>query len=121
MRQHTSRDHTVVHHAESDHTGTEHTAITPGLLRGWPVRNDRRETVLVVGGARTVPGADRNRRPSSAGAGTLQPAANERHSTAIGVAVPESAVIGLPESTSGAASRKAAGVLAGVLPVRAPW
>jgi hypothetical protein len=57
MRQHTSRDHTVVHHAESDHTDTEHTAITPGLLRGWPVRNDRRETVLVVGGARTVPGA----------------------------------------------------------------
>jgi hydroxyethylthiazole kinase-like uncharacterized protein yjeF len=113
MRQHTSRDHTT-----AEHTCTDHIAITPALLRGWPVRNDRRETVLVVGGARTVPGAVvlTGTAALRAGAGTLQVAASERHSTVIGVAVPESAVIGLPESTSGAVSRKAAGVLAGALP-----
>jgi hydroxyethylthiazole kinase-like uncharacterized protein yjeF len=99
------------------HTSLEHTAITPGLLRGWPVGTDRRETVLVVGGARTVPGAVvlSGTAALRAGAGTLQLAASERHAPEIGVAVPESSVIGLPESESGAVSRKAATVLTDAL------
>jgi NAD(P)H-hydrate repair Nnr-like enzyme with NAD(P)H-hydrate dehydratase domain len=99
------------------HTSLEHTVITPGLLRGWPVGTDRRETVLVLGSARTVPGAVvlSGTAALRAGAGTLQLAASERHAAEIGVAVPESSVIGLPESESGAVSRKAAAVLTDAL------
>jgi hydroxyethylthiazole kinase-like uncharacterized protein yjeF len=98
-------------------TSLEHTVITPGLLRGWPVGTDRRETVLVLGSARTVPGAVvlSGTAALRAGAGTLQLAASERHAAEIGVAVPESSVIGLPESESGAVSRKAAAVLTDAL------
>jgi ADP-dependent NAD(P)H-hydrate dehydratase len=90
--------------------------ISPALLRGRPVGAGHRGTVLVVGGARTVPGAPALSGTAAlrAGAGTLQLAVSERHATAIGVSVPESSVIGLPETPSGAI--EAVDRLADVLP-----
>ncbi|SFJ82770.1 yjeF C-terminal region, hydroxyethylthiazole kinase-related [Amycolatopsis sacchari] len=96
----------------------EPTPVTPALLRDWPVPTDDRGTVFVLGGARTVPGAVLLTGTAAlrAGAGTLQLGASERHATALGVAVPESSVIGLPETENGAVSRDAAEALADVLP-----
>jgi ADP-dependent NAD(P)H-hydrate dehydratase len=100
------------------HPSLDATPVTPALLRGWPVPNDDRGTAFVLGGARTVPGAVllSGTAVLRAGAGTLQLGASERHATALGVAMPESSVFGLPETESGAVSRAAAEVLAGVLP-----
>ncbi|EOD66564.1 NAD(P)H-hydrate dehydratase, partial [Amycolatopsis vancoresmycina] len=72
----------------------------------------------VVGGARSVPGAPALSGTAAlrAGAGTLQLAVAERHATAIGVSVPESSVVGLPETASGAIAADAADRLADVLP-----
>lgn len=94
------------------------TPVTPALLRNWPVPNDDRGTAFVLGGARTVPGAVLLSGTAAlrAGAGTLQLGASERHATALGVAMPESSVFGLPETENGAVSRAAARVLADVLP-----
>jgi ADP-dependent NAD(P)H-hydrate dehydratase len=94
------------------------TPVTPALLRNWPVPNDDRGTAFVLGGARTVPGAVllSGTAVLRAGAGTLQLGASERHATALGVAMPESSVFGLPETENGAVSRAAADVLADVLP-----
>ncbi|WP_370965153.1 NAD(P)H-hydrate dehydratase [Amycolatopsis sp. cg9] len=92
--------------------------ISPALLRDRRIGTGDRGTVLVVGGARTVPGAPALSGTAAlrAGAGTLQLAVAERHATAIGVSVPESSVIGLPEHASGAIAADAADRLADVLP-----
>ncbi|MET8849180.1 NAD(P)H-hydrate dehydratase [Amycolatopsis sp. NPDC004625] len=92
--------------------------ISPALLRDWRIGTGDRATVLVVGGARTVPGAPALSGTAAlrAGAGTLQLAVAERHATATGVSVPESSVFGLPETASGAIAADAADRLADVLP-----
>ena len=92
--------------------------ISPVLLRDWRIGAEDRGTVLVVGGARTVPGAPALSGAAAlrAGAGTLQLAVAERHATAIGVSVPESSVFGLPETSTGAIADGAADRLAEVLP-----
>ncbi|MCR6487976.1 hypothetical protein M8542_34645 [Amycolatopsis sp. OK19-0408] len=78
--------------------------ISPALLRDRRIGTRDRGTVLVVGGARTVPGAPALSGTAAlrAGAGTLQLAVSERHAVALGVSVPESSVFGLPETPSGA-------------------
>ncbi|RSD11562.1 NAD(P)H-hydrate dehydratase [Amycolatopsis eburnea] len=92
--------------------------ISPALVRDRRIGTGERGTVLVVGGARTVPGAPALSGTAAlrAGAGTLQLAVAERHATALGVAVPEASVLGLPETTSGAIAADAADRLADVLP-----
>ena len=92
--------------------------ISPALLRGRRIGTEDRGTVLVVGGARTVPGAPvlSGTAALRAGAGTLQLAVSERHAGALGVAVPESSVFGLPETESGAIGGDAVDRLADVLP-----
>src|SRR3981081_4285808 len=81
----------------------EHIPLTPALLREWPIEPANRGTALVIGGAPPVPGAVLLARPGAlrAVAGTLQLAAAERHAVALGVAVPECSVFGLPETASG--------------------
>ncbi len=93
-------------------------AISPGLLSRWPIGVEDRGTVLVIGGARTVPGAPALTGTAAlrAGAGTLQLAVGERHAVALGVAVPESSVFGLPETSSGAIGPDAVDRLGDVLP-----
>jgi hydroxyethylthiazole kinase-like uncharacterized protein yjeF len=92
--------------------------ITSALLREWAPPHAAGDTVLVVGGARTVPGAVLLSGIAAArtGAVTLQLAVAERHASALGVAVPEALVTGLPEASSGAVSRDAADVLADLVP-----
>ncbi|MBE1493063.1 hydroxyethylthiazole kinase-like uncharacterized protein yjeF [Amycolatopsis lexingtonensis] len=92
--------------------------ISPALVRDRRIGTGDRGTVLVVGGARTVPGAPGLSGTAAlrAGAGTLQLAVAERHASALGVAVPEASVIGLPETASGAIAADAAEQLADVLP-----
>ena len=87
----------------------EPTIITPGLLRGWPLDVDEdggkheRGTVLVIGGSRKTPGAVllAGLAALRTGAGRLTIAAPESTAVALGVAVPESGVIGLVETPSG--------------------
>ncbi|HVV11388.1 NAD(P)H-hydrate dehydratase [Amycolatopsis sp.] len=92
-------------------------AISPAFLRRFPVGTDDRQTVLVLGGARTVPGAVLLTGTAAlrAGAGTLQLATSERHASSLGLAVPEASVLGLPETPGGAISPDAADVLDGRL------
>ncbi|MEV0130225.1 NAD(P)H-hydrate dehydratase [Dactylosporangium sp. NPDC050688] len=87
---------------------SEHSTITPGLLRDWPLRTgttDKKDrgTVLVVGGSRATPGAVLLAGIAAlrAGAGRLQLAVTDSTATALSIAVPEAAVIGLPETGSG--------------------
>jgi hydroxyethylthiazole kinase-like uncharacterized protein yjeF len=87
---------------------SEPRTITPGLLRDWPLptgttgKRDR-GTVLVVGGSRSTPGAVLLAGIASlrAGAGRLQLAVTEGTAAALSIAVPEAAVIGLPETATG--------------------
>lgn len=84
--------------------------VTPELLRGWPLpepaddgdKHDR-GTVLVVGGARATPGAVllTGLGALRAGAGRLQVATVGSTSVALGVALPEAMVSGLPETGDG--------------------
>lgn len=92
--------------------------ISPALLRARRIGVADRGTVLVIGGARTVPGAPALSGTAAlrAGAGTLQLAVSERHATALGVSVPESSVFGLPETPSGAITGDAVDRLGDVLP-----
>jgi hydroxyethylthiazole kinase-like uncharacterized protein yjeF len=94
------------------------TPITSALLRDWPPEHEVGGTVLVVGGARRVPGAVLLSGIAAlrTGAVTLQLAVAERHASALGLAVPEALVVGLPETESGAVSRDAADVLADLVP-----
>ncbi|MEV0565052.1 NAD(P)H-hydrate dehydratase [Dactylosporangium sp. NPDC050588] len=91
---------------------SEPRTITPGLLRDWPLPGtakagtagkEGRGTVLVIGGSRSTPGAVLLAGVASlrAGAGRLQLAVTEGTATALSIAVPEAAVVGLPETRSG--------------------
>ncbi|WP_367130479.1 NAD(P)H-hydrate dehydratase [Saccharothrix sp. HUAS TT1] len=84
--------------------------VTSGLLREWPTGRADGGAVLVVGGSRRVPGAVLLSGIAAlrTGAVTLQLAVAERHASGLGLAVPEALVVGLPETASGAVSRKAA-------------
>jgi ADP-dependent NAD(P)H-hydrate dehydratase len=85
--------------------------VTPGLLREWALpthphggTKQARGQVLVVGGAAQTPGAVLLAAVASlrAGAGKLAVATVARSATALGVAVPEALVQGLPETDAGA-------------------
>jgi hydroxyethylthiazole kinase-like uncharacterized protein yjeF len=79
-------------------------AVTPQLLRGWPLptpddsgtKHDR-GTVLVVGGAASTPGAVllAGLAALRVGAGRLQVATVEATAVALGVTLPEAMVVGL--------------------------
>jgi hydroxyethylthiazole kinase-like uncharacterized protein yjeF len=93
--------------------------VTPALLRGWQLSaeadgKDDRGTVLVVGGARRTPGAAilTGLAALRAGAGRLTLAVAGSAAVATAVAVPESGVLGLPETPGGSIRGDAAGVLA---------
>lgn len=82
--------------------------LTPRFLRDWPLpvpNGDKhsRGTVLVVGGAAATVGAVRLAGEAAlrAGAGVLRLAAAASRADALGVAVPEAAVYGLPEPIRG--------------------
>ncbi|MCU1592293.1 MAG: NAD(P)H-hydrate dehydratase [Frankiales bacterium] len=88
-------------------------AVTPQLLRGWPLpsldddgtKHDR-GTVLVVGGAPSTPGAVllAGLAALRVGAGRLQVATVEATSVALGVTLPEAMVVGLPGDALSAAT-----------------
>jgi ADP-dependent NAD(P)H-hydrate dehydratase len=102
----------------SKRTRSEPTPITSALLREWMPPGPGTGTVLVVGGARRSPGAVLLSGIAAlrTGAVTLQLAVAERHASALGVAVPEALVVGLPETGNGAVSSGAADVLADLAP-----
>lgn len=93
-------------------------AITPALLRRWPLpapgedadKHDR-GVALVVGGAAEIPGALLLSGVAAlrAGAGKLQLAGPRSAAPALGVAVPEARVFALPETGGGYLDRKAGG------------
>lgn len=83
--------------------------VTPALLREWALPRGAdskysRGTVLVIGGARSTPGAALLAGTAAlrAGAGRLSMAVAESVAVALAVAVPESAVTGLEETGAGA-------------------
>lgn len=91
-------------------------AVTPALLRRWPlprasVEGDKHErgVALVIGGAAEVPGALLLSGIAAlrAGAGKLQLAAPRSICVALGVALPEARVIPLPENSAGNFDRQA--------------
>jgi ADP-dependent NAD(P)H-hydrate dehydratase len=92
--------------------------VTPTLLRGWRLPGggsgkDDRGTVLVVGGARTTPGAALLSGVAAlrSGAGRLTLAVAESVAVQVAVALPEAGVLGLPETPSGSVAGSAASAL----------
>jgi len=92
--------------------------ITPALLREWalPVGADSkyaRGTVLIIGGARATPGAALLAGTAAlrVGAGRLAMAVAESVAVPLAIAVPESAVTGLPETGDGSVRGDDAGRL----------
>jgi ADP-dependent NAD(P)H-hydrate dehydratase len=88
--------------------GSSATPVTPSLLRAWPLPSageDKysRGAVLVIGGARTTPGAALLAGTAAlrAGAGRLTMAVAESVAMQLAVTLPESGVAGLPESAEG--------------------
>src|SRR4051812_16115911 len=95
-------------------------AVTPQLLRSWPLpeldeegTKHSRGTVLVIGGAESTPGAVLLAGVAAlrAGAGRLQVATVEATAVAVGVALPEAAVVGVPAGPNGSVSPAAADLL----------
>ena len=91
-------------------TALQDTPITPHLLRDWPVPEPddsggkgSRGTLLVVGGAVATPGAAllAGLAALRVGAGKLTIATVTPTATALGVAVPEAGVYGLPTTDDG--------------------
>lgn len=87
------------------------TIITPGLLSDWklpePQEGKRaRGTVLVLGGALSTPGAVLLTGTAAlrSGAGRLQLGVAKEASAALGIAVPEAKVVGLPTTKTGSVS-----------------
>lgn len=83
--------------------------LTPAVLRDWPLPapdgdKSTRGTVLVVGGSRTTPGAAllAGEAALRAGAGKLQIATAGSVAVTLAVRVPESMVVGLSETSTGA-------------------
>ena len=95
-------------------------SVTPTLLRAWPLPGggsgkDDRGSVLVIGGARTTPGAALLAGVAAlrSGAGRLTLAVAESVAVQLAVAVPEAGVLRLPETASGTVKgSSAAAVLA---------
>jgi ADP-dependent NAD(P)H-hydrate dehydratase len=92
--------------------------VTPTLLRDWRLPGggsgkDDRGTVLVVGGARTTPGAALLSGVAAlrSGAGRLTMAVAESVAVQLAVALPEAGVLGLPETPSGSVAGTAASAL----------
>jgi hypothetical protein len=92
-------------------------AVTPRLLREWalPEPDDdggkhERGSVLVLGGASSTPGAVllAGLAALRVGAGRLQVATVRSTAVALGVALPEAQVVGLPESGEGSVSASCA-------------
>jgi len=83
--------------------------VTPEFLRQMPLPNPEegdkkaRGNVLIVAGGVQVPGAALLAGTAAlrAGAGRLQIATCKRNAVAIGIAIPEALVLGLPETTEG--------------------
>jgi ADP-dependent NAD(P)H-hydrate dehydratase len=93
--------------------------VTPQLLREWPLpepggSKHGRGQVLVVGGARSTPGAAMLAGIAAlrVGAGVLSLAVAESVAAQVAVAVPECSVIALPQDETGAVTAEAAQVLA---------
>ncbi|MET0789554.1 MAG: NAD(P)H-hydrate dehydratase [Cellulomonas sp.] len=93
--------------------------LTPALLRGWPLPEPAgskygRGQVVVVGGARTSPGAALLAATAAlrVGAGRLTLAVARSVAVASAVALPESGVLGLPETESGAVDGTGTEILA---------
>ncbi|WP_224093567.1 NAD(P)H-hydrate dehydratase [Arthrobacter sp. StoSoilB13] len=93
----------------SDFHGTPGpTQVTPSLLREWPLPapgEDKysRGAVLIIGGARTTPGATvlAGIAALRAGAGKITLAVAESVAVQVGVAFPECGAVGLPETADG--------------------
>ncbi|MGO4592015.1 NAD(P)H-hydrate dehydratase [Paenarthrobacter sp. 2TAF44] len=93
----------------SDSNGTSGpTPVTPSLLRDWPLPapgEDKysRGAVLIIGGARTTPGATilAGIAALRAGAGKITLAVAESVAVQVGVAFPECGAVGLPETADG--------------------
>jgi hydroxyethylthiazole kinase-like uncharacterized protein yjeF len=92
--------------------------LTPTQLRSWPLPSpdgakSSRGTVLVIGGSRATPGAVLLAGIAAlrAGAGKLQIATTESTAVSLAVAAPEAMVVGLPETSSGALTAQAPGIL----------
>ncbi|HST07185.1 MAG TPA: NAD(P)H-hydrate dehydratase [Gemmatimonadaceae bacterium] len=92
-------------------------AVTPGLLRRWPLPQpggsadkEDRGVALVIGGASEVPGALllSGLAALRVGAGKLQLVAPHSSATQLGVSVPEARVFALQESKEGFLDRKSA-------------
>ena len=95
-------------------------AITPRVLRRWPLPRpeedgdkDARGSVLVVGGAPETPGAVILAATAAlrAGAGRLQLATPRSIALAVGAAVPEARVLGMPETRAGGLDRSSVEML----------
>jgi len=95
--------------------------ITQKLLTEWPLpqpdpggNKEGRGQVLIVGGARVMPGAIILAATAAlrAGAGKLQIATAESVAVALGVAIPEAYVLGLPETEDGAIDPRCADQIA---------
>lgn len=94
--------------------------LTPAALREWPLPKAAgskysRGQVLVVGGAAATPGAALLAGVAAlrVGAGRLSLGVAESAAVSVAVALPESGVTALPETSAGSVSGKAADVLAG--------
>ncbi|MFJ6455926.1 NAD(P)H-hydrate dehydratase [Paenarthrobacter sp. NPDC091669] len=96
--------------------------VTPSLLRDWPLPapgEDKysRGAVLVIGGARTTPGAALLAGTAAlrAGAGKITLAVAESAAVQIGVALPECGAVGLPDNTNGSVTGEGLDRIAGDL------
>lgn len=96
--------------------------VTPSLLRDWPLPapgEDKysRGAVLVIGGARTTPGAALLAGTAAlrAGAGKITLAGAESAAVQIGVALPECGSVGLPENPNGSVTGEGLERIAGDL------
>src|SRR4051812_42857099 len=97
--------------------------VTAELLRQWPLPSPAdgkrgRGQLLVVGGARSTPGAAMLAGVAGlrVGAGVLALGVCASVATAVAVSVPESSVLTLPEDENGAMTAAAVDVLAPRLP-----
>jgi ADP-dependent NAD(P)H-hydrate dehydratase len=98
-------------------------AVTPALLKQWPLEEPQdgggkheRGTVLVVGGADSTPGAVllAGLGALRSGAGRLQVATVSATAVALGVTMPEAMVVGLPAAPDGSLAPSSAAELAGL-------
>lgn len=101
--------------------GTQPVELTPEFLRTWPLPQpegeadkEARGRVLAVGGAVSMPGAIilAGTAALRAGAGKLQIGTCQTVATAVGVAIPECLVYGLPETRAGGINASAAETIA---------